>query len=79
MMIIDMGGGTVDMTIHDIDTGGLPGGDAMSMSEATHRECLAEVSWTPSLGKGLQSLYFCEGALKAILSRCQLARNVCFG
>jgi hypothetical protein len=41
MMIIDMGGGTVDMTIHDIDS--LAGGDAMSMSEATHRECLAEV------------------------------------
>jgi hypothetical protein len=41
-MIIDMGGGTVDMTIHDIDS--LAGGDAMSMSESTHRECLAEVS-----------------------------------
>jgi hypothetical protein len=41
MMLIDMGGGTVDMTVHDIDS--LAGGEAMSMSEATHRECLAEV------------------------------------
>lgn len=40
-MLIDMGGGTVDMTIHDVDS--LACGDAMSMSEATHRECLAEV------------------------------------
>lgn len=41
MMIIDMGGGTVDMTVHDVDSS-LSGG-SMSMSEATHRECLAEV------------------------------------
>lgn len=41
IMLIDMGGGTVDMTVHDIDS--LAGGEAMSMSEATHRECLAEV------------------------------------
>jgi hypothetical protein len=41
MMLIDMGGGTVDMTVHDIDS--LAGVEAMSMSEATHRECLAEV------------------------------------
>ena len=41
LMIIDMGGGTVDMTIHNID---MAGGDAISMCEATHRECLAEVS-----------------------------------
>ena len=42
MMIIDMGGGTVDMTIHDVDS--MAGGEAMSMSESTHRECLGEVS-----------------------------------
>jgi cell division ATPase FtsA len=47
MMLIDMGGGTVDMTIHDIDS--LAGGDAMSMSEATHRECLAEVGLLPDV------------------------------
>jgi hypothetical protein len=39
-MIIDMGGGTVDMTIHKVDTAG----DTVSLSELTHRECEAEVS-----------------------------------
>ena len=41
-MIIDMGGGTVDMTIHKVDTAG----DTVSLSELTHRECEAEVSHT---------------------------------
>jgi hypothetical protein len=41
-MIIDMGGGTVDMTIHKIITAG----DTVSLSELTHRECEAEVSHT---------------------------------
>ena len=40
LMIIDMGGGTVDMTIHKVDTAG----DTVSLSELTHRECEAEVS-----------------------------------
>jgi hypothetical protein len=38
-MIIDMGGGTVDMTIHKVDTAG----DTVSLSELTHRECETEV------------------------------------
>lgn len=46
-MIIDMGGGTVDMTIHKIDTS--LGGDAVSLSELTNRECLAEVGPAASM------------------------------
>lgn len=40
-MIIDMGGGTVDMTIHTVDSS--LGSDTLALSELTHRECLAEV------------------------------------
>jgi hypothetical protein len=39
-MVIDMGGGTVDMTLHK----SLGRGDLM-LAEVTHRECLPEVSW----------------------------------
>lgn len=39
-MIIDMGGGTVDMTIHRVDS---VMGQEMALSEVTHRECLPEV------------------------------------
>jgi molecular chaperone DnaK (HSP70) len=39
-MVIDMGGGTVDMTIHKVDS--VLGGE-MTLSEVTHRECLPEV------------------------------------
>eukprot|EP00775_Hariotina_reticulata_P011138 gene11138-11291_t len=38
-MVIDMGGGTVDMTIHQVHS--VLGGD-MTLSEVTHRECLPE-------------------------------------
>ena len=39
-MIIDMGGGTVDMTIHKVDS---VMGQEMALTEVTHRECLPEV------------------------------------
>ena len=39
-MILDMGGGTVDMTIHEV---GPVIGDSMELTEVTYRECLAEV------------------------------------
>lgn len=39
-MIIDMGGGTVDMTIHKV---GAVMGEEMTLTEVTHRECLPEV------------------------------------
>ena len=39
-MVIDMGGGTVDMTIHEV---GRVFGENMELTEVTHRECLAEV------------------------------------
>ena len=39
-MIIDMGGGTVDMTIHEV---GPVFGEGMELNEVTHRECLPEV------------------------------------
>jgi molecular chaperone DnaK (HSP70) len=42
-MVIDMGGGTVDMTLHKSEAS-LRGGD-LSLAEVTHRECLPEVSW----------------------------------
>jgi hypothetical protein len=42
-MVIDMGGGTVDMTLHKSEAS-LGGGDLM-LAEVTHRECLPEVSW----------------------------------
>eukprot|EP00775_Hariotina_reticulata_P011136 gene11136-11289_t len=38
-MVIDMGGGTVDMTIHKVDA--VLGGQ-VTLSEVTHRECLPE-------------------------------------
>lgn len=41
-MVLDLGGGTVDMTLHSVDS--LLGGADVSLSEVTHRECLAEVS-----------------------------------
>ena len=40
-MVIDMGGGTVDMTLHKAEAA-LQGGD-FALTEVTHRECLAEV------------------------------------
>jgi hypothetical protein len=46
-MLIDMGGGTVDMTVYEVDS--LAAADAMRMSELTHRECLAEVRVTEGL------------------------------
>lgn len=39
-MIIDMGGGTVDMTIHQVES---VVGQDLALSELTHRECLPEV------------------------------------
>lgn len=39
-MITDMGGGTVDMTIHKVES---VMGQEMALTEVTHRECLPEV------------------------------------
>jgi len=60
-MIIDMGGGTVDMTIHKIDT--TLGGDAVSLSELTHRECLAEVGSDSSNTLPIGIAHHCSTAL----------------
>jgi molecular chaperone DnaK (HSP70) len=40
-MVIDMGGGTVDMTLHKAEVS--PQGGDHVLTEVTHRECLAEV------------------------------------
>ena len=53
-MIIDMGGGTVDMTIHKVDS---VMGQEMALTEVTHRECLPEVR-TPSDLKLLRNAPF---------------------
>lgn len=50
-MIIDMGGGTVDMTIHKVDS---VMGQEMALTEVTHRECLPEVRQLATMHQRLE-------------------------
>jgi hypothetical protein len=76
LMIIDMGGGTVDMTIHKVDTQG----DAVNLSELTHRECLAEVwsnVWLKKAGHCPTAVHNCCITMMQPLAFAADALNAC--